>query len=112
MASPVPRFREKAQVLDDAALDRALTRIAHEILEKNGGASEVAFVGLRTRGVTLAHRLAAKIAQIDGAALPVGTLDITLYRDDLGLRGAPLTRRTDIPLSTKHRTVLLVDDLL
>src|SRR5438034_10595284 len=93
MASPVPRFREKAQVLDDAALDRALTRIAHEILEKNGGASEVAFVGLRTRGVTLAHRLAAKIAQIDGAALPVGTLDITLYRDDLGLRGRSEERR-------------------
>ena len=112
MASPVPRFREKAQVLDDAALDRALTRIAHEILEKNGGASEVAFVGLRTRGVTLAHRLAAKIAQIDGAALPVGTLDITLYRDDLGLRGAPLIRGTDIPFSIKNKTVILVDDVL
>src|SRR2546422_7174548 len=103
MASSVPRFREKAQVLDEAALDRALTRIAHEILEKNGGASEVAFVGLRTRGVTLAHRLAAKIAQIDGAALPVGTLDITLYRDDLGLRGAPLIRGTDIPFSIKNK---------
>src|SRR5207245_11731551 len=109
MASPVPRFREKAQVLDEAALDRALTRIAHEILEKNGGASEVAFVGLRTRGVTLAHRLAAKIAQIDGAALPVGTLDITLYRDDLGLRGAPLIRRTDIPFSLQNTTVILLD---
>src|SRR5213594_2746351 len=112
MASSVPRFREKAQVLDDAALDRALTCIAHEILEKNGGASEVAFVGLRTRGVTLAHRLAAKIAQIDGAALPVGTLDITLYRDDLGLRGAPLIRGTDIPFSIKNKTVILVDDVL
>ena len=112
MASPVPRFREKAQVLDEAALDRALTRIAHEILEKNGGASEVAFVGLRTRGVTLAHRLAAKIAQIDGATLPVGTLDITLYRDDLGLRGAPLIRGTDIPFSIKNKTVILVDDVL
>ena len=112
MAAPVPRFREKTQVLDEAALDRALTRIAHEILEKNGGASEVAFVGLRTRGVTLAHRLAAKIAQIDGAALPVGTLDITLYRDDLGLRGAPLIRGTDIPFSIKNKTVILVDDVL
>src|SRR5256712_997459 len=106
MASPVPRFREKAQVLDDAALDRALTRIAHEILEKNGGASEGAFVGLRTRGVTLAHRLAAKIAQIDGAALPVGTLDITLYPDDLGLRGAPLIPGADTPLSIKNKTVI------
>src|SRR5438132_14198163 len=97
MATPVPRFREKAQVLDDAALDRALTRIAHEILEKNGGASDVAFVGLRTRGVTLAQRLATKIAQIDGATLPVGTFDITLYRDDLGLPAAPLIRRTGNP---------------
>src|SRR5438093_4881098 len=112
MAAPVPRFREKTQVLDDAVLDRALTRIAHEILEKNGGSSDVAFVCLRTRGVTLAQRLAAKIAQIDGAALPVGTLDITLYRDDLGLRGAPLIRGTDIPFSIKNKTVILVDDVL
>jgi pyrimidine operon attenuation protein / uracil phosphoribosyltransferase len=112
MATPVPRFREKAQVLDEAALDRALTRIAHEILEKNGGASDLAFVGLRTRGVTLAQRLAARIAQIDGAMLPVGTLDITLYRDDLGLRGAPVIRGTDIPFSIKNKTVVLVDDVL
>jgi len=112
MATPVPRFREKAQVLDEAALDRALTRIAHEILEKNGGSSDLAFVGLRTRGVTLAQRLAARIAQIDGATLPVGTLDITLYRDDLGLRGAPVIRGTDIPFSIKNKTVVLVDDVL
>jgi pyrimidine operon attenuation protein/uracil phosphoribosyltransferase len=112
MATPVPRFREKAQVLDEAALDRALTRIAHEILEKNGGSSDLAFVGLRTRGVTLAQRLAARIAQIDGATLPVGTLDITLYRDDLGLRGAPIIRGTDIPFSIKNKTVVLVDDVL
>jgi pyrimidine operon attenuation protein/uracil phosphoribosyltransferase len=65
-----PRPREKAQVLDETALDRALTRIAHEILERNGGAKDLAFVGLRTRGVSLAHRLAAKIAQIDGTILP------------------------------------------
>src|ERR671923_1071936 len=112
MAAPVPRFREKAQVLDEAALDRALTRIAHEILEKNGGASDLAFVGLRTRGVTLAQRLAAKIAKIDGSELPVGTLDITLYRDDLDLRGAPVIRGTDIPFSIKGKTVVLVDDVL
>src|SRR2546429_7798441 len=112
MATPVPRFREKAQVLDEAALDRALTRIAHEILEKNGGASDLAFVGLRTRGVTLAHRLAARIAQIDGATLPVGTLDITLYRDDLGLRGAPVIRGTAIPFSIQSKTVTLADDVL
>jgi pyrimidine operon attenuation protein/uracil phosphoribosyltransferase len=107
-----PRLREKAQVLDAAALDRALTRIAHEIIERNGGAKDVTFVGLRTRGVTLAQRLAAKVAAIDGASVPVGTLDITLYRDDLGLRGAPVVRGTDIPLAIKDRTVVLVDDVL
>ena len=107
-----PRLREKAQVLDDAGLDRALTRIAHEILERNGGAKDLAFVGLRTRGVTLAHRLNAKIASIDGAQLPVGTLDITLYRDDLDMRGAPVVRGTDIPFSIKGKTVVLVDDVL
>ncbi len=107
-----PRLREKAQVLDEAALDRALTRIAHEILERNGGAKELAFVGLRTRGVTLAHRLAAKLASIDGASVPVGTLDITLYRDDLDMRGAPVIRGTDIPFSIKNKTVVLVDDVL
>jgi pyrimidine operon attenuation protein/uracil phosphoribosyltransferase len=107
-----PRFREKAQVLDATALDRALTRIAHEILEKNGGAKNLTFVGLRTRGVTLAQRLMAKITAIDGAAPPVGTLDITLYRDDLGMRGAPVIRGTDIPFSIKDKTVILVDDVL
>ena len=112
MTSSTPRHREKAQVLDEAALDRALTRIAHEILEGNGGAKDLAFVGLRTRGVSLAHRLAAKIAHIDGTTLPVGTLDITLYRDDLGMRGTPVIRGTDIPFSIKDKTVILVDDVL
>ena len=112
MSRPAPRFREKAQVLDEAALDRALTRIAHEILERNAGASNLAFVGLRTRGVTIAHRLAANIARIDGATIPVGVLDITLYRDDLDMRGAPVIRGTDIPFSIKGKTVVLVDDVL
>jgi pyrimidine operon attenuation protein/uracil phosphoribosyltransferase len=112
MAAPPQRFREKAQVLDESALDRALTRIAHEILERNAGARDLAFVGLRTRGVTLAHRLAQKIARIDGVQLPVGTLDISLYRDDLGMRGASVVRGTDIPFSIKAKTVILVDDVL
>jgi len=112
MAAPPPRYREKAQVLDESALDRALTRIAHEILERNAGARDVAFVGLRTRGVTLAQRLASKISRIDGTTLPVGTLDISLYRDDLGMRGAPVVRGTDIPFSIKDKTVVLVDDVL
>jgi pyrimidine operon attenuation protein/uracil phosphoribosyltransferase len=112
MSKTEPRLREKAQVLDEPALDRALTRIAHEILERNAGAADLAFVGLRTRGVTLAQRLARKIADIDGAQIPVGTLDITLYRDDLDMRGAPVIRGTDIPFSIKAKTVVLVDDVL
>ena len=111
-SAPPARLREKAQVLDEAALDRALTRIAHEILERNGGAQDLTVVGLRTRGITLARRLAAKIARIDGATLPVGTLDITLYRDDLDVRGVPVIRGTDIPFPIKDRVVILVDDVL
>ncbi|PYN12860.1 MAG: bifunctional pyr operon transcriptional regulator/uracil phosphoribosyltransferase PyrR [Candidatus Rokuibacteriota bacterium] len=103
----------KAQVLDEAALERALTRISHEILERNSGATTLAFVGLRTRGVTLAERLADRIAAIDGTKVPVGTLDITLYRDDLGLKtDQPRVRGTDIPFPVKGRTIVLVDDVL
>jgi pyrimidine operon attenuation protein/uracil phosphoribosyltransferase len=112
MSEQPVRLREKAQVLDEPALDRALTRIAHEILEHNGGAKDLAFVGLRTRGVTLAQRLAAAIARIDGATLPVGALDITLYRDDLDMRGIPVVRGTEIPFSIKGKAVILVDDVL
>ncbi len=112
MTSPPQRFKEKAQVLDEHALDRALTRIAHEILERNAGSDDLAFVGLRTRGVTLAQRLAAKIARIDGVQLPVGTLDISLYRDDLGLRRSPVVRGTEVPFSIKDKSVVLVDDVL
>ena len=112
MSGSPPKFREKAEVLDESALDRALTRIAHEILERNGGAKDLTFVGLRTRGVTLAQRLAQKIVRIDGTTVPVGTLDITLYRDDLDMRGAPVVRGTDIPFSIKGKTVVLVDDVL
>jgi pyrimidine operon attenuation protein/uracil phosphoribosyltransferase len=103
----------KAQVLDDVALERALTRIAHEIVEKNGGTAELAFVGLHTRGVTLARRLAQRIEAIDGVSLPVGTLDITLYRDDLGLKAdQPVIRNTDIPFPVKGKAIVLVDDVL
>ena len=105
--------REKAQVLDETGLDRALTRIAHEIVEKNGGTADLAFVGLRTRGVTLAQRLADRVAAIDGVKPPVGALDITLYRDDLGLKAEqPLVRGTEIPFDVTGKTVILVDDVL
>lgn len=106
-------LREKAQVLDETALDRALTRIAHEIVEQAGGVHDIALVGIKTRGVTLAQRIAAKIATIEDQKPSVGALDITLYRDDLGLKAEqPVVRRTEIPFPIKGRTVVLVDDVL
>ena len=105
--------REKAQVLDDGALDRALTRIAHEIVEQAGGVGDVALVGIKTRGVTLAQRIAEKIAAIEGTKPAVGALDITLYRDDLGLKAEqPVVRGTEIGFPLKGRTIVLVDDVL
>ncbi len=105
--------REKAQVLDEQGIDRALTRIAHEILERAGGTSGLALVGIRTRGVSLARRIAERLGGIDGVTVPVGTLDITLYRDDLGLKAeAPVLRGTEVPFPVSDRTVVLVDDVL
>jgi len=96
-------------------MDRTLTRIAHEIVERNRGFEELALVGIRTRGVPLARRLAHIIRQIDGHELPTGALDITLYRDDLmrhAIGAQPLVRRTEIPFSIDDRRILLVDDVL
>ncbi|MBI4611530.1 MAG: bifunctional pyr operon transcriptional regulator/uracil phosphoribosyltransferase PyrR [Candidatus Rokubacteria bacterium] len=105
--------REKAQVLDEQGIDRALTRIAHEILEKTQGAQGLSLVGIRTRGVSLARRIADKIRAIEGEAPPVGVLDITLYRDDLGLLAEqPTVKATEIPFAIKGKTVVLVDDVL
>ncbi len=106
-------LREKAQVLDAQGIDRALTRIAHEIVERAGGTSDLALVGIRTRGVTLARRIAECLQAIEGVKLPVGALDITLYRDDLSLKAeAPVLRGTEIPFPVGGRTVVLVDDVL
>ncbi len=105
--------REKAQVLDEIGLDRALTRIAHEIVEQAGGGEDIVLVGIKTRGVTLAERIAAKITAIEGTKPAVGALDITLYRDDLGLKAEqPIVRSTEIGFPIKGRTVVLVDDVL
>jgi pyrimidine operon attenuation protein / uracil phosphoribosyltransferase len=107
-------LREKAQVLDETGIDRALSRIAHEIVERSGGTAGLALVGLRTRGVSLARRIAARLQAIEGRPIPVGALDITLYRDDVGLkRGeAPVLRGTDIAFPVADRTIVLVDDVL
>jgi pyrimidine operon attenuation protein / uracil phosphoribosyltransferase len=101
--------------MDGDRMSRALTRIAHEILERNRGLDELALVGIRTRGVPLAKRLARTLHEINGDTVPTGALDITLYRDDL-MRHAvgpqPVVRRTEIPFSIDDRKILLVDDVL
>jgi pyrimidine operon attenuation protein/uracil phosphoribosyltransferase len=103
------------QVMDADRMNRALTRIAHEILERNRGTHELALVGIRTRGVPLARRIARSLSHINGDEVPTGSLDITLYRDDL-MRHAvgpqPVLRRTEIPFSIDDRRILLVDDVL
>ena len=102
-------------VMDVEGMRRALVRIAHEIVERNRGAGDVALVGIRRRGVTIARRLARSLLEITGREVPAGALDITLYRDDL-LRQAvgpqPVLRRTEIPFSIDERRILLVDDVL
>ena len=100
-------------VMDAQEINRALTRVAHEIIEKNHGIANVALVGIRTGGVYLAKRLAKKLQEIEGTAVPVGELDITLYRDDLNARKEhPVLRKTDIPFDITDRKVILVDDVL
>lgn len=102
-------------VLDAPRMARTLARMAHEIVERNRGTDDLAFVGIRTRGVPIAKRLADLVFQITNETVPVGSLDITMYRDDL-MRHAvgpqPLVRRTDIPFSIDDRKILLVDDVL
>jgi pyrimidine operon attenuation protein / uracil phosphoribosyltransferase len=102
-------------VMDADRIARTLTRIAHEIVERNRGVEDLALVGVRTRGVHLARRLARNLKEITGDDVPTGALDITLYRDDL-MRTAvgpqPLVRRTELPFSIDDRQILLVDDVL
>ena len=105
-------FHTKATVMDSEAISRAVTRIAHEILEANKGADDLALVGIVTRGAVLAGILAEKIASIEGTEVPVGTLDISFYRDDLATRLNPEVHRTDIPFDVEGRDVVLVDDVL
>lgn len=104
---------DKVQVMDEAAVRRALTRIAHEILERNRGTDKLGLVGIHTRGVPLALRLAELIRSIEQVDVPVGVLDITLYRDDLTtIAQQPVVRRTDIPFDITDQTIVLVDDVL
>ncbi|HXF93506.1 MAG TPA: bifunctional pyr operon transcriptional regulator/uracil phosphoribosyltransferase PyrR [Nitrospiraceae bacterium] len=100
-------------VMEAGDIARALTRIAHEILERNKGTKDLALVGIRTGGVHLAHRLARRIHDIEGAQVPIGELDITLYRDDLALRkDQPVLRKTSVPFNISDLKIVLVDDVL
>jgi pyrimidine operon attenuation protein / uracil phosphoribosyltransferase len=108
-------MNQKALVLDEQAIGRALTRIAHQIIEKNKGIEECVLVGIRTRGIFIAERLAAKIEEIEGNPIPVGELDITLYRDDLTKKTEnqePLVKGSHIPVPITDKKVILVDDVL
>lgn len=105
-------LHEKAKVMDADAIRRALVRMAHEVLERNKRADDIAVVGVPTRGVTLAKRLASIIDRIENTSLPVGTLNITSYRDDIGR--APITRsdKSPLPFDVAQRVIILVDDVL
>ncbi len=106
-------FKEKALILDRNGIDRALTRVAHEILEKNKGAGDIVLVGIQRGGVHLSRRLAAKIREIEDVEVPVGSLDITMYRDDLAQRKSqPVPQATDITFDIQDKIMVLVDDVL
>lgn len=111
--SPKPVLQVKTQVLDPEAIRRAITRIAHEIIEQHEGTQNLAIVGIRTRGAVLAERLGKAISEIDGVEIPVGALDITLYRDDLTTIGPnPVVHQTEIPFEPADQKIVLVDDVL
>ncbi len=106
-------FMDKTVLMDTEGIRRALTRIAHEIVEKNKGVDNIVLVGIRTRGVPIAERLAENIEKIEGQKPPVGVLDITLYRDDLStLAYQPIVRPTELPVDITGKIVVLVDDVL
>jgi len=103
----------KARIMDKERIDRTITRIAHEIIERNKGVDDLVLIGIRTRGVPLAKRLAEKIEEIEGEKIKVGILDITLYRDDLTVIGPqPIVKETKIPFPITDKKVVLVDDVL
>ncbi|MEQ8236564.1 MAG: bifunctional pyr operon transcriptional regulator/uracil phosphoribosyltransferase PyrR [Syntrophomonadaceae bacterium] len=106
-------LQEKKVIMDEIAIKRALTRIAHEIIEKNKGVDNVALIGIRRRGGPLAHRLAERIEEIEGVKVPVGILDITLYRDDLTtLSSHPQVHRTEVFFNINNMNIVLVDDVM
>jgi pyrimidine operon attenuation protein/uracil phosphoribosyltransferase len=106
-------LKEKAEIIDAEGLRRIITRIAHEIVERNKGVDDLVLVGIKRRGVPLAQRIAERIAEFEGRAPTQGSLDITLYRDDLStVSHQPVVGSSDIPVDIKGRIVVLIDDVL
>lgn len=106
-------MRQKSQIMDEAALGRALMRISHEIVEKNKGAENVVLVGIRRRGEPIARRIQENIGRIEGLEPPCGSIDIKFYRDDLTeLAESPLVKKAGLPFPVADRDVILVDDVL
>jgi len=106
-------LKVKAKIIDKAGLERTITRLAHEIIERNDGVENVVFVGIKTRGATLAQRLVAKVQEIEKTKVLLGALDITLYRDDFRKRlKQPHVKRTDILFEISNMNVILIDDVM
>nr|WP_028307425.1 bifunctional pyr operon transcriptional regulator/uracil phosphoribosyltransferase PyrR [Desulfitibacter alkalitolerans] len=106
-------LKTKTVIMDENKIRRSLTRIAHEIIEKNKGTQDLVLIGIRSRGVPLAHRLNEIIEQIEGHKVPEGIIDITLYRDDLSsLAEQPVLNKTEITFDLKGKNVVLIDDVL
>src|ERR1700761_9161140 len=112
-AVPKSALRQKAQLMSGSEIERTLVRLAHEILEKNGGVDGLGLVGIRRRGVPIAERLGKMIYQVEKKKVPVGTLDITFYRDDLSTLGPkPVVQKSEVGFDIKDKNIVLVDDVL
>jgi pyrimidine operon attenuation protein/uracil phosphoribosyltransferase len=106
-------MKQKAQLMDDKAIGRAITRISHEIIERNKGIEDIVLVGVKTRGVPIANRICKKIEQIEGTKISTGQIDITLYRDDLSqVDKDPVLNGSNIDFDINNKIVVLVDDVL
>ncbi len=112
-ASGVENLREKSQIMSASEIDRTLVRLAHEIVEKNNGVQNLGLIGIKRRGVPLANRLAKLLGRIEKTEVPIGTLDITFYRDDLSTVGhRPEYRKGDMEFDIQDKNIILVDDVL
>jgi pyrimidine operon attenuation protein / uracil phosphoribosyltransferase len=111
--SPKTGLRQKAQLMSASEIERTLVRLAHEIVEKHGGSEGLGLVGIRRRGVPLAERLGKIIQRMESAPIPIGTLDITFYRDDLSTLGPkPVVQKAEVGFDIKDKSIILVDDVL